>query len=170
MNTVNETCPLPAALQIKGDPSVRRFLFEQERVASDLDRHLDEVLDNVAGLIKEHGVFHAKIHFASGQITLWLIDDPFRYRVHLKDDFVSGAKVLAVYPRLFYPSLAIVPQDAVDQVLAEFKRLRNLDRNIYLRSGSLNVISGNVGLNFSCDGTHYMTYRDFLARGRELFG
>jgi hypothetical protein len=54
-------------------------------------------------------------------------------------------------------------------VLAEFKRLRTLDNHIYLRAGSLNVVNGLVGLNFSCDGSHYLNYAEFLARAGELY-
>jgi hypothetical protein len=54
-------------------------------------------------------------------------------------------------------------------VLAEFQRLRTHDRHIYLRSGSLNVVNGLVGLNFSCDGSHYLDYADFLGHAHELY-
>jgi hypothetical protein len=37
-----------------------------------------------------------------------------------------------------------------------------MDEHIYLRSGSLNIYNGIVGLNFSCDGSHYMPWDDFL--------
>ena len=46
----------------------------------------------------------------------------------------------------------------------QFKALRFADDTIYLRSGSLNVINGMVGLTFSCDGSHYMPVEEFLAK------
>jgi hypothetical protein len=155
-------------LQIRGDPSVRRFVFDQERVANEFDAHIEEVLGRVECLLKEHGVFHAKLHFSSGQVTLWLLHDPLRYRVHLKEEFLDSAICLA-YPRAPYTDQAIVPPAVIPRVLAEFKRLRALDRNIYLRSASLNVINGLVGLNFSCDGSHYLGYGEFLDRAGELY-
>jgi len=148
-------------LQIRGDPSVRQFVFEQERIASDFDRHLDEVLARTEVLVREHGVFHAKIHFSSGQVTLWLLQDPMRYRVHIADEFLNPMFCLP-YPRTPYTRLAAVPEAVVPQVLSEFKRLREQDRQIYLRAGSINVINGLVGLNFSCDGSHYLDYAEFL--------
>ena len=148
-------------LQIRGDPSVRQFVFEQERIASDFDRHLDEVLARTEVLVREHGVFHAKIHFSSGQVTLWLLQDPMRYRVHIADEFLNPMFCLP-YPRAPYTRLAAVPETVVPQVLSEFKRLREQDRQIYLRAGSINVINGLVGLNFSCDGSHYLDYAEFL--------
>jgi len=33
---------------------------------------------------------------------------------------------------------------------------------IYLRSGSLNIFNGMISLNFSCDGSHYLPFREFL--------
>jgi hypothetical protein len=155
-------------LQIRGDPSVRQFVFDQERVANEFDAHIEEVLGRVECLLIEHGVFHAKLHFSSGQVTLWLLHDPLRYRVHLKEEFLDPAICLA-YPRAHYTDQATVPLEVIPQVLAEFKHLRSLDRNIYLRSASLNVVNGMVGLNFSCDGSHYLGYAEFLDRAGELY-
>ena len=155
-------------LQIRGDPSVRRFVFDQARVANEFDKHLDDVLGRVEALILGHGVFHAKLHFSTGQVTLWLLHDPPRYRVHVKEEFLDPEICLA-YPRQAYTTEALVPTREISKVLAVFKRLRTQDKHIYLRSGSLNVVNGLVGLNFSCDGSHYISYAEFLARARELF-
>lgn len=155
-------------LQIRGDPSVRQFVFEQERIASDFDLRLDEVLARTELLLRQHGVFHAKIHFSSGQVTLWLLQDPLRYRVHVKEEFLNPMFCLP-YARTPYTRLAAVPEGAVPQVLVEFKRLRSHDQHIYLRSGSLNVVNGLVGLNFSCDGSHYLDYAEFLANAHQLY-
>jgi len=155
-------------LQIRGDPSVRQFVFEQERIASDFDLRLDEVLARTELLLRQHGVFHAKIHFSSGQVTLWLLQDPLRYRVHVKEEFLNPMFCLP-YARTPYTRLAAVPEAAVSQVLAEFKRLRSHDQHIYLRSGSLNVVNGLVGLNFSCDGSHYLDYAEFLDNAHQLY-
>ena len=46
-------------LQIKGDPSVRSFLFQQQRVESLFDASLDQVHALVAALLTRKGVFHA---------------------------------------------------------------------------------------------------------------
>ena len=50
------------------------------------------------------------------------------------------------------------------KILEGFRELRLKDPQIYLRSGSLNVINGIVGLNFSCDGSHYINFDEFLMR------
>ena len=57
-----------------------------------------------------------------------------------------------------------MPQEKVEPILEQFKLLRFADENIYLRSGSINIINGMVGLNFSCDGTHYMPWDEFLQK------
>lgn len=155
-------------LQIRGDPSIREFVFYQVRTGNEFDRRLDEVLERVERLLREHGVFHAKVHFSTGQVTLWLLDDPLRYRVHVKEEFLAPDFCLA-YPQRPYPQQAVVPPEAVPRVLGEFKRLRTLDEHIYLRAGSLNVVNGLVGLNFSCDGSHYLPYEDFLAKAEDLY-
>ncbi len=77
--------------------------------------------------------------------------------------------ICLAYPRARYTDQATVPVKVIPRVLAEFKRLRSLDRNIYLRSASLNVVNGLVGLNFSCDGSHYLGYAEFLGCARDLY-
>lgn len=155
-------------LQIRGDPSIRQFLFDQQRVDNDFDHHIEAVLARAAQLVCEHGVFHIKLHFSSGQVTLWLLDDPLRYRVHLKEEFLDPGFCLA-YPRRSYPRSATVSIDTVHRVFAEFKRLRRGDSQVYLRAGSLNIVNAKVGLNFSCDGSHYLGCEEFLVQARELF-
>ncbi|MDO8705031.1 MAG: hypothetical protein Q7J84_08805 [Sulfuricaulis sp.] len=156
-------------LQIRGDPSVRRFVFDQARVANEFDRHIEEVLARIEILLLGHGVFHAKVHFSTGQVTLWLLNDPLRYRVHVTEEFLDP-ELCRIYPCSSYTGEAIVPSPEIPKILGEFKRLRSLDNHIYLRAGSLNVVNGLVGLNFSCDGSHYLNYADFLTHARELYG
>jgi hypothetical protein len=155
-------------LQIRGDPSVRESVFEQERVPNEFDKRLDEVLARIEVLILGHGVFHAKMQFSTGQATLWLLNDPLRYRVHVKEEFLDPDLCL-VYPCVPYTAEALVPTPEIPKVMAEFKRLRMQDNHIYLRSASLNVVNGMVSLNFSCDGSHYLNYAEFLTQAGKLY-
>ncbi len=155
-------------LQLKGDPAIRGGLFFQQRVESLLDQHIDEVLDLLTELIAVHGVFHSKLHFSSSRATLWLIDDPFRYRI-LDFDDLSDPGICLAYPRHSYPQDAVIPPPRIKEVLNRFRELRFIDENIYLRSGSLNIFNGTVGLNFSCDGSHYMPWSDFLSMGLDFW-
>jgi hypothetical protein len=148
-------------MQMRGDPSIRSGLFLQERTHSLMDEHLDEVLALLAELITVHGVFHAKLHFSSSRATLWVMDDPYRYRLHGIADLTDPDLCLA-YPRRDYPADAAIPAKAIAQVLRTFRDLRFLDETIYLRSATLNIFNGLVGLTFSCDGSHYMPWDEFL--------
>ena len=148
-------------LQIKGDPSIRQFLFSQERQVSLLDNRFDAVAKRAVHMIKDRGVFHVKFHFSSSQITLWLLNDPFNYRVTMVDEFLDPV-LLVKFPNHSYPAEAVLQQPEIRPVLERFKQLRFSDDTVYLRSGSLNIMNGSVGLNFSCDGSHYVDYREFL--------
>ena len=147
--------------QIKGDPSIRSTLFQQTRTASAMDERIDEVLDVVESLITEQGIFHAKLHFSSSRATLWPYNDPYRYRLYVLDEIINP-KVCLLYPQTPYPGAAIVSPEMVPKALKVFKTLREADETIYLRAASLNIMNGLVGLNFSCDGSHYMPVTEFL--------
>lgn len=147
--------------QLRGDPAIRGGLFQQRRVVSLLDQHIDLVLPVLAELITESGAFHTKIHFSSSRATLWLIDDPYRYRL-LGYDALIDPNICLAYPHRSYPEDAEIPPMEVRRILSGFRRLRYADDVIYLRSGSLNIFNGIVSLNFSCDGSHYLHYTEFL--------
>lgn len=77
-------------LQVKGDPSVRAFLFQQSRVESLFDSGLDRIHDIVHALLTYKGAFHVKIHYSSSQLTCWFADDAFRYRVFVLDEVLAA--------------------------------------------------------------------------------
>jgi hypothetical protein len=79
------------------------------------------------------------------------------------------ADLCLAYPRRPYTERAIVEQEKISPIFEQFKSLRFADETVYLRSGSLNVINGMVGLNFSCDGTHYMPYDEFLEKDLDFW-
>lgn len=147
--------------QIKGDPSIRGTVFHQTRVASEMDHQIDTVLGVVEGLMVDHGVYHVILHFSSSRAVIWVVDDPFRYRLLDIQALVDPNSCLA-YPRRPYPADALVPAARVRNVLEGFRTLRLMDEMLYLRSGTLNVFNGIVGLTFSCDGSHYIPVDEFL--------
>lgn len=155
--------------QIKGDPAIRGQLFKQHRVESRLDRHIDEILPVIEELMCESGVFHGKIHFSSNRATIWHIDDPFSYRL-LGYDALVDPNICLTYPHRPYPDNAVIPSNAIAPILATFKHLRFADDTVYLRAGSVNIFNGIVGLNFSCDGSHYIPYAQFLAKDSRFWG
>ncbi len=110
-----------------------------------------------------HGVFHAKLHFSSSRATLWFINDPLRYRILDIEDLTDPGIVLA-YGTTPYPEDAVIPLEKIGEVFQTFRALRFMDETIYLRAGSLNIFNGMVGLNFSCDGSHYMPWDELLEK------
>ena len=148
-------------IQLKGDPAIRSGLFYQERVTSRMDERMDLVLDLIAELMTVNGVFHTKLHFSSSRATLWPMDDPYRFRIHGIDE-LSNPDLCLAYPRHAYPADAEIPASAIRDILNAFRELRFMDHTIYLRSGMLNIFNGMIGLTFSCDGSHYMPWREFL--------
>ena len=154
--------------QIKGDPSIRGAVFQQQRTESAMDRHIDTVLGVLAELMRFHGVYHVMLHFSSSRAVIWQIADPYRYRLLNIDELIDPDICLA-YPRQPYPAGTLIPADKVRAVLENFRQLRLIDETLYLRSGTVNLFNGIVGLTFSCDGSHYLPYEEFLARGKDFW-
>ncbi|PCI07423.1 MAG: hypothetical protein COB77_04720 [Gammaproteobacteria bacterium] len=154
--------------QLEGDLSIRAGLLLQQRSQSRLDDKIDDVLTLMEVLMLEHGIFHGKIHFSSNRATVWHLEEPCNYHILTVDDLVNPAICLA-YPSQPYNRRAIVPKQEIKKVFDEFKRLRFTDDTIYLRAGSLNICNGMVGLNFSCDSTHYMQYDEFLEKDHKFW-
>ena len=149
-------------LQVRGDPSVRAFLFAQERVESLFDAHLDQVHRIVKELLTKKGVFHAKVHYSSSQLTLWLTDDPYRYRVYVKEEVLAPGFLAQFRDQSLVHLWPAIDEQEIDVIIGEFTRLRMSDQTIYLRNGSINLINGMIGMNFSCDGAHYIDHKTFF--------
>jgi len=154
--------------QIKGDPSIRSSLFSQRRIESAMDAQIDDVFSVVQELILEHGVFHAKFHFSSSRATFWRVDNPFDYQI-LNIDELSDPDICLAFKRQKYFDRATVKEKDIARVFKQFKDLRFADETIYLRAASINVVNGMVGLNFSCDGSHYMHYEEFLDKNMDFW-
>ncbi len=149
--------------QIKGDPAIRGMVFQQYRVESPMDRDLDGALSILEELLTLRGVFQCQIHFSSSQFTIWTVDDPFRYRI-FDHEAVSDPDICLVIPPRPYPANAVIPQQDIVRILDTLRPLRLTDQNIYLRLSSINIFNGMVSLTFSCDGSHYMRYDEFLEK------
>ena len=154
--------------QIKGDPAIRGTVFHQTRSDSQMDLHLDTVLGLLEELMTDRGVFHCKLHFSSSRATIWVVDDPYRYRL-LDIDALTDPATCLIYPYHSYPADAVVPKDKIRPLLDGLRALRFMDDMFYLRAGSLNIFNGMVALTFSCDGSHYLPWDEFLSKGYDFW-
>lgn len=154
--------------QYKGDPAIRGTTFIQQREFSAMDESLSETMEALTEMMQNHGIFHCKIHFSSSRVSLWTVDDPFDYNIHTLEDIIDPERCLA-YPVHPMHKRTCVTEEEIGLVFDLLKRLRNADEIIYLRSASFNIINGMVGLTFSCDGSHYIPYDEFLNMGSEFW-
>ncbi|KPJ94630.1 MAG: hypothetical protein AMJ55_06025 [Gammaproteobacteria bacterium SG8_15] len=150
-------------MQIKGDPSIRSTVFQQIRTESQLDRNVEQAFSILKELFEDRGVFQAVIHFSSSRATVWFVDDPYRYRI-LTHEALADPDICLAYPVQPYPDDALMPQSSIEPVLNAMRQLRVADETIYLRSASINIFNGMISLTFSCDGSHYMRYDEFLEK------
>ncbi|MCG6933679.1 MAG: PDC sensor domain-containing protein [Gallionella sp.] len=152
--------------QVRGDPSIRNAVMYQCRVESQMDRHLDQTLSILEELLANRGVFQCSIHFSSSQAIIWTLDDPYRYRM-LDDEALGDPDICLVYPSQSYPPDAVIPARDIVRILDALREMRMADENIYLRMSSINIFNGMISLTFSCDGSHYMRYDEFLSNGTQ---
>lgn len=128
-----------------------------------LDHYGDEILMVLSKLFNEYGIFHCTLHYSSGQIILWQMDEPYQYLVYSIEQLLKP-DIYQVYPTRVYPTKAVLSLRQVRQVLERFRALRGADKTVYLRSGSINIMNGMVGLCFSCEGAQYMPAEVFLIK------
>lgn len=157
------------AMQLKGDPVIRENIFNSIRKKSEMDKKIDDVHSIANELVSNLGIFHIKLHYSSSRSTIWNIDNPFEYFVHTIDEILTP-DICLLYPATEYPERAIIDPSIIPLILEKFKYLRFMDDNIYLRAGSINIINGMVGLNFSCDGSHYLDAKEFLEISDSEYG
>lgn len=155
--------------QIKGDPSIRSLVFQQSRVESVLDKHIDQIFSILEELLTQRGMFQGVFHFSSSRATVWVMDDPYRYRI-LDQEALLDTDICMAYPRSPYPEDALIPREKIKAIFHTMKQLRLADETIYLRSASINIFNGLISLTFSCDGSHYMPYHEFLEKNMSFWG
>jgi len=155
--------------QIKGDPAIRGMVFQQSRIESLWDQDINQIFSILEELFTQRGMFQGVFHFSSSRATVWVVDDPYRYRI-LEHEALSDADICIAYANKAYPKDALIPRDKIQPIFSAMKKLRMADETIYLRAASINIFNGLISLTFSCDGTHYMTYNEFLDKDLSFWG
>jgi len=130
--------------------------------SSVFDHRLEEVTGILGKLIHERGIFHCMIHYSSAQILLWHMDNPFQYELWDAEHFLNEA--LQHYPLSHYTDKAVLAYTQVKKVLNHFRILRLANENIYLRSSSINIVNGLVGVSFSYEDSLYMPVEQFVSK------
>ena len=151
-------------LQIKGDPSVRAFLFQQSRVESLFDSEIDRIHEIVHELLSRKGAFHVKVHYSSSQLTCWFADDAYRYRVYVKEevmapDFLEQFRDCTIHHK--QPHIDDTDKHAI---LKEYRRLRTTDETIYMRNGTINRVNVQIGKTFSGYGAQNIDHKTFFEK------
>ena len=116
----------------------------------------------------QRGVYHVMLHFSSSRAVVWVMDDPYRYRL-LDIQALIDPDICLAYPLRPYPLDALVKAEQIQPVLRGLRELRFMDEMLYLRTGTLNIFNGVVGLTFSCDGSHYVPVDEFLDKGQDFW-
>lgn len=128
------------------------------------DTELDRIHEIVYMLLTSKGAFHVKVHYSTSQLTCWFADDAFRYRVFVLDEVLSPEFLDQFRDCTIDHLQPVIDTENIIAILKEFKRLRSTDQTIYMRNGSINRVNGLIGMNFSCDGAHYIDHKTFFEK------
>jgi len=162
------TSTLSAKRKLTSVPKEFQFPYSFPRRPDSLvDKYLEEILGVINKLMCEHGIFHCTLHYSSSQAMLWYLDEPYQYRIYRLEQMLKP-DICVTYSRRPYSSKAVISPKQIKEVLERFRSLRLVDDRIYLRSGSLNIFNGMVGLSFSCEGSQYMPVEVFLKQELSL--
>ncbi len=154
-----------AHIQTKGDPSIRQQLFQQTRTITPMEEQIDDVHCSTEKLFLYHGAFFVQLRYSRSTATARFTENPYFDASFQLDQLLNSDST----NRQPMSSMSIVTESQIKPVLQLFKKLRLADENIYLRSASLNLISGLVELNFSCDGTHNLPVEQFLEKSADFW-
>ena len=154
--------------QIKGDPAIRSSVFLQHRIESPMDKNIEVACAIIEELITDRGMFQGVIHFSSSRVTTWFMSDPYRYRI-LDSEALSDPDICLLYPAHAYPDDAMIPRERITSIMNVMQKLRLTDETFYLRSASINIFNGMISLTFSCDGSHYMLWQEFLDKDESFW-
>jgi hypothetical protein len=154
--------------QIKGDPAIRSSVFLQCRIESPMDKNIDVAFAIIEELMVDRGMFQCVIHFSSSRATAWFMSDPYRYRI-LDSEALNDPDICLLYPAHSYPEDALIPRNRIISIMKAMKKLRLTDETFYLRSASINIFNGMISLTFSCDGSHYMSWQEFLDKDESFW-
>ncbi len=149
-----------AHTQVKGDPSIRQQLFAQTRAITPMEEQIDIANRHAAWMLLHHGAFYVQLRYSRSTATVRFVDNPYHDSIFTLDQLLQSNTP----NRQPMSALSTVSAEQILPVFELFKSLRLADENIYLRSGSLNLVTGMVELNFSCDGTHYLPVAEFLEK------
>ncbi len=147
--------------QIHSKPIQQGYPSAPVRNHSQVDHNIDYLIYVLSTLMQEHGIFHCMLHFNSACASLWSVDDPLNFQVHSVGELLNP-ELFSRYPKRSYNRHTQLELDRVPLVFAQLKALRQSDDTVYLRSGSVNIINGRIGLTFSCDGSRYLNAEEFL--------
>jgi len=136
---------------------------QQTLFRSKMDKTLDQSHSTIEDLMTSRGIFQCGIHFCSGQVALWKINDPYRYQL-LDYESLNDSNTLQNYPFQQYPENAEIPRTAIGDILERLRKLRQSEELVYLRSALINLFNGKIRLNFSGDTVYFLHYDEFLEK------
>ncbi|MBI1423809.1 MAG: hypothetical protein GC149_10125 [Gammaproteobacteria bacterium] len=153
--------PLQRMQVLRSDAARTAGSTKPARQHSEVDANIDYLIYVLSTLMQEHGIFQSALHFNSAYASLWSVDDPLVYTVHKVEELLNPELFLR-YPKRSYDRHTQLELDRIPLVFAQLKALRQTDDSVYLRSGSVNIMNGLIGLTFSGSGSYYMNVEEFL--------
>jgi len=136
------------------------YFSDANLTSNHFDNRLDELVAITKDLIINKGVFHLAIHFSSSQLICWTFDNPYSYQIYQAEEIFSDG-FMHHFASLELKLHSDIKKDQVLPILKSLRTLREQPNGSELRNASIHMINGYIGVNFSCDDTRYINFKDF---------
>jgi len=144
-------------------PLIRNLVYKQSRKEKTRDEALKQTLPVLEELLVARGVFQCQTHFTSNQVTVWTLEDPYRFQV-LDRETLTSSDILQDFPHVPYPYNAKIPRRCIARILDMMRLLHCAHQGVYLRLASINIFNGQINLAFSHDDLQNFSYDEFLTK------
>lgn len=126
------------------------------------DDRLDELMAICHCLITSKGVFHINIHFSSSQLACWTYDNPYTFQIYNVED-IFAPHFMGLFAPLDSKLHTCIQREDIAPLLETLKNLRASRMGSELRSASIHMMNGYIGLTFACDDTRYIPFRELIS-------
>ncbi|MDH5408093.1 MAG: hypothetical protein OEY00_05735 [Gammaproteobacteria bacterium] len=120
---------------IRGDPSLRETTYDRKRYLSEVDQHIDALMENLQELMLNRSTYKLFLGFNNGEIRTNSIFDPLREEVHSVEKMIDASYIERQFPKVSYEDKIQLMRDLYTALRANpiYQRMPGYWNNIMVR-------------------------------------